>query len=104
MSAAKKPEKITSTFDKIMQDPRRKKQFDKGYREFLLSEIMIELMEENHKTVRNLAKEAGLSPTVIQEIKTGKKTNITLESMSNILQSLDCSLIVKHKKQEYVLV
>ena len=56
---------LLSTFEREMLDPDFKEQFDKEYNEFLLSETIKELMESGHKSVRKLAKESGLSPTVI---------------------------------------
>jgi ribosome-binding protein aMBF1 (putative translation factor) len=38
----------------------------------VLSELILALMENDGKSVRELAKEVGLSPTVIQKIKSGK--------------------------------
>lgn len=48
-----------TTFDRLMQDPKFKDEFKKGYNEFLISEFMIEKMEEENISVRELAKEAS---------------------------------------------
>ena len=56
-----KAEKM-STFDKLMQDPEWKSSFEKGYEKFLISEFLIEAMEENNISVRKLAEKAG-APT-----------------------------------------
>ena len=45
-----------TTFDRLMQDPNFKDEFEKGYNEFLISEFMIEKMEEENISVRELAK------------------------------------------------
>ena len=65
-----------STFERIMKDKNRKVQFEKGYRHFLLSELIIALMENDHKSVRQLAKEAKLSPTVVQSIRSGQQKDL----------------------------
>ena len=39
-----------STFEREMQDDKFRESFKKGYREFLLSEVILSLMEESHKT------------------------------------------------------
>ena len=90
-----KKNKTISTFDRLMNDPERKKQFDEGYKEFLLSELLLSIMEEDEISVRALAKEAGVSPTVIQDIRSGKKDNITLKKFSDIMKSLGYKLYVK---------
>ena len=46
-----------STFEKEMQDPQFKAEFEKEYQEFLISEFLIEAMEKEHISVRKLAKE-----------------------------------------------
>ena len=78
-----------STFDQLMQDPKWKTEFEKGYEKFLISEFMIEAMEENHISVRKLAKEAGVSPTIIQNMRSGKSKNISINTLSPILSTLN---------------
>ena len=68
--------KPRSTFDKEMQDPHFRAEFEREYANLLLSELIIALMEEDGKSVRQLAKEAGLSPTVIQKIRSGKQKDM----------------------------
>ncbi|OGT54403.1 MAG: hypothetical protein A3F17_01300, partial [Gammaproteobacteria bacterium RIFCSPHIGHO2_12_FULL_41_15] len=64
--------KKISTFEREMKNASFRKKFEKEYKEFLLSEIIIALMENDNKTVRKLAEEVGLSPTVIQKLRSGK--------------------------------
>ncbi len=78
-----------STFDKLMQDPKWKTEFEKGYEKFLISEFIIEAMEENHISVRKLAKVAGVSPTIIQNMRTGKSKNISINILAPILSALN---------------
>jgi DNA-binding Xre family transcriptional regulator len=94
-----KSEKNLSTFDKLMQDPKWKAGFEKGYEKFLLSEFLIEAMEENKISVRKLAKKAVVSPTLIQNLRSGKRSNISLNTLSPILSALHYKLeFVKEKK------
>ena len=51
--------KIQTTFDKWMTDPEIKGHFDKGYRNLALSELILALMKNDGKSVRELAKEVG---------------------------------------------
>jgi DNA-binding Xre family transcriptional regulator len=80
--------KQLTTFDRIMQDPKRKKQFEKGYNEFLVNEFLLEAMEENHISVRKLAEKASVSPAIIQRIRSGESSNITLKKLTNIMTVL----------------
>ena len=79
--AKKTTTKKSSTFDRIMRDPERKKQFEREYKDLVLSELLLALMENDEKSVRLLAKEAGLSPTVIQNIRSGKQKDIKLDNI-----------------------
>lgn len=73
-----------TTFDRLMQNPKFKAEFEKGYNEFLISEFMIEKMYEENISVRELAKEAKVSPTAIQNLRSGNaeavKSNYIPES------------------------
>ena len=73
-----KPSRPASTFDRIMKDPKRRRKFDSNYRSFLLSEVIHGLMDEEGKSVRELAREVGISPTVIQDIRSGGRSNVTI--------------------------
>lgn len=64
--------KLKTTFDKWMADPKVKKHFDRKYKDVVLSEIFLALMDNDDKSVQELAKEVGLSPTVIQNLRSGK--------------------------------
>lgn len=94
-SAAKKQ---ISTFDRIMQDPKRREQFEKGYNEFLVNEFLLEAMEENHISVRKLAEKASVSPAIIQRIRTGGSSNITLKKLSDIATVLGYRINFKKMK------
>ena len=81
-----------TTFDRLMQDPNFKDEFEKGYNEFLISEFMIEKMEEENISVRELAKEAKVSPTTIQNLRSGNAENVKYKTLSNIMQKLGYTL------------
>lgn len=87
--------KIDSTYDTIVKDKKRKANVEREYQELLLSELMIAAMEKDDVSVRELAKEAGLSPTIIQELKTGKRTNITLETFNRVLNAIGYQITIK---------
>jgi DNA-binding Xre family transcriptional regulator len=77
-----------STFEKEMQDPQFKAEFEKEYQEFLISEFLIEAMEKEHISVRELAKETGVSASMIQKLRSGENTNISLKKLVLLLSAL----------------
>lgn len=80
---------MATTFDVfINNDPGEKELFEKEYNEFLLSEFVLEKMEEEHISIRTLAKRAGVSPTVIQKIRSKNAEKIHYRTFSNVLNSL----------------
>jgi len=54
-----------------LRKPGFKKAFDEGYKELLLSELVLASMAKDTKSVRQLAGELGLSKTVIQNLRSG---------------------------------
>lgn len=91
--------KKLSTFDQEMKDPAFKKSFEEGYKEFLWSELLIDLMEEGQKTVRGLADEVGLSPTVIQKLRTGKQEDLKMKNFVNIAEACGYHLVLEKGSQ-----
>lgn len=61
--------KQKSTFERIMEakTPAQRKKYEEGYRDFLLSEMILAAMEEDDISVRKLAKLANISSTIVQE-------------------------------------
>lgn len=80
--------KTMSTFEKEMQDTHFKAEFEKEYQEFLISEFLIEAMDKEHISVRKLAKETGVSASMIQKIRSGKNINISLNKLVSLLSAL----------------
>lgn len=81
-----------STFDEFMEDSEQKKLFDEEYSKFLLSEFLLEAMEEEHVSVRKLSKESGVSTSIIQNIRSEKATNVTLNTILSLASSLGYKL------------
>ncbi len=81
---------MASTFDEfITNDPKQKALFDKEYEEFLLSEFIIEKMEEENLSVRSLAQKASVSPTVIQKLRNNDSAEkITYSTFLSVIKSL----------------
>ncbi len=81
-------ELIMTTYDRLMKNPKFKAEFEKGYNDFLISEFMIEKMEEEKISVRELAKKTKVSPTTIQNLRSGKADSVKLKTLTNVLQNL----------------
>ncbi len=89
-----------SFFDKWKDDPEYKKDYDIEFREFALSELMLALMEDDSKSVRKLAEMAGVSPTTIQNLRSGKKTDVKFKNFLSIVEACGFGLeLVKGDKR-----
>lgn len=96
-----KGKKEVSTYERLIQeDPAFEKDVEKEYREFILSELLLAVMEEDQVSIRKLAKEAGVSPSLIQDLRTGKKDNLTFRSFSNIMEALGYDIILKKRRKK----
>lgn len=89
--------KTKSTYEKFIENKKQKRLLDREYRELLISELLLAAMKEDHLSVRKLATEADVSPTIIQNLKSGKKTNITIDTLSRILDVIDYQIILAPK-------
>jgi DNA-binding Xre family transcriptional regulator len=92
---SKKTKTCLTTYERLTQDPIRKAKIKKEYQQLLLSELLIALMEEDNVSVRKLAKEAGISPSIIQDVRSGKKENITLKSFASIAAALGYGIVLE---------
>ena len=95
----KKINKTVSTFDRIMKDKKRKDEFEEKYKLFLLSEFLIYEMEKEKLSVRRLSKKAGLSTSIIQNIRAGTKKNVTLQTLSEIAHSFGYDVVLQKGKK-----
>jgi len=89
--------KTKSTYERFTENKKQKILLDKEYRELLISELLLAAMQEDHISVRKLAAEAEVSPTIIQSLKSGKKTNITIDTLSRILDVIGYQIILAPK-------
>jgi DNA-binding Xre family transcriptional regulator len=94
----KKRSKPLSTYEREMRSSTFKKAFEKEYKEFALQELLTSMAEGDEKSVRVLAQEAGLHPNAIQNLRSGKTTDIKLTSFLKIAGAYGFSLqLVKGK-------
>ncbi len=89
--------KTKSTYEQFIEDKKQKRLLDKEYRELLISELLLAAMKEDHISVRKLAIEAAVSPTIVQSLKSGKKTNITIDTLSRILDVIGYQIVLVPK-------
>ena len=92
-----------STFDRLNKNTKFKKAFAKEREELFLSELVAALMEEDNKTVRALAEEANISPTIIQKLRTGKQTDVKISNFMKILKIFGYHIEIVKKSKRIVL-
>ncbi len=80
--------KSKSTYEKFIEDTEQKTILDEEYKELLLSELVSAAMAGDRVSVRKLAAMAGVSPTIIQGLRSGVRTNITISTLSRILDAI----------------
>jgi transcriptional regulator with XRE-family HTH domain len=87
---------METTFDKfINRNPKEKEIFEKEYNDFLISEFVLQKMEEENISIRTLAKNAGVSPTVIQKMRSKNSEKITYRTFSNVLNTLGYKISIE---------
>jgi len=87
---------METTFDKfIASDQNEREKFDREYTDFLLSEFVLEKMEQENISVRALAKKAGVSPTIIQKIRSKDAEKINYRTFSTVLNTLGYKICIE---------
>lgn len=95
--------KPLSTFERKMKNRKFKKAFEKGYKELLFSELMMSAMEGDDMSVRKLAKEAGISPSVIQNLRSGKQHDIKVSNLIKIAHAFGFEVILERGDERLTL-
>ena len=85
--------KKESTVDRFLSNSEEKEKFEKEYMQFLFSELILEAMEEESISVRELSKKAGVSTSVIHHLRTLKPINITMKTLISLLKALGYQLV-----------
>jgi ribosomal protein S3 len=87
---------METTFDKfINKDPKEREIFEKEYHDFLISEFVLQKMEEENISVRIRAKNAGVSPAVIQKMRSKNSEKIPYRTFSNVLNTLGYKISIE---------
>jgi hypothetical protein len=97
--------KIKSTVDnfKASLNQKEKRAFDEEYKELLLSEMILAAMEEDHVSVRRLAKLANVSPTIVQSMRSGIKKDFNMGSFFKVLNGLGFKVFIERNGQQIQL-
>ena len=95
-----------STYDELMEDPKFKEAYEKSYRELVLSELLLAIMVEDHISIRSLAEHAGISPTIIQDLRSGKRDNLTLKTFSSLIHAyrVDTQRVCFHRRMGFSIL
>ena len=92
---------VLSTYERLIhEDAEFEKDLEKRSREFILSELLLAVMEEDHLSIRKLANEAGVSPSLIQDLRSGKKDNLTFKSFSHIIDALGYDIVLEKRNKK----
>ncbi len=92
--------KLGPAFDGFLSSPDFTKDYEKEFKEFALSELMLAIMEDDGKSVRKLAELSGLSPTAIQNMRSGKVKDVKIGNFISIAEACGYELeLVKGKKR-----
>jgi DNA-binding Xre family transcriptional regulator len=99
----KKRKNRKSTYEKEMENPKFRKLFEKEYEELCLSELILAMMAEDNVSVRKLAKEINVAPSVIQSVRSGEHSNMTLRNFIKLISALGGEVKIK-KGKDYLPV
>ena len=93
--------KAKSTYDRYLENltPKQRQKHEEEYIDLILSELLIAAMEEDDISVRELAKVAGVSPTIVQGIRSQTRKHVSVQSFFKILNSMGCTFMVERNGQ-----
>lgn len=82
--------KIKSTVDTLIDSlsQKERKKFDEEYKELVLSELILAAMEKDNVSVRKLAEIAGVSPTIVQAMRSGTRKDFSMQTFFKVLRGL----------------
>lgn len=82
--------KIKSSVQELIDSlsPAERKQYNEEYKEFVLSELILAAMAKDNVSVRALAKMAGVSPTIVQAMRSGSKKDFSMQTFFKVLRGL----------------
>src|SRR5205823_709191 len=93
----------TSSVERWMRRPGFKAALEKEYKELMLSELVLAIMAEDTKSVRQLANELGISKTVIQNLRSGAQTDMKLSNFVKLTHAYGYHLVLEKEDQRIPL-
>ena len=92
--------KNKSTVERFSEIKENKALLEKEYNDLMVTEILLEAMERDNVSVRKLSKMAGVSPTIIQGIRSGEKKNLNINTLNRILGAIgyEIAFVPKQKR------
>ncbi len=92
--------KFGSVFQQWINEADFEVKLDEELKEFSLSELLLAIMEEDQKSVRKLAEMAGVSPSSVQDLRSGKAKDVKLKNFLNIVDACGYGVeLVKGEKR-----
>ena len=87
-----------TTYEKEMQNPEFRELFEKERSALEISEFLAEQMAKQGFSVRKLAEKSGVSATVIQDIKSGRRKNIEYATLKPLIRTLGFRIEFKKER------
>ena len=84
-----------STLERKLQNPEFRDIYEEELKQFAFSELLLAMMDEDEISVRKLAKMAGISPSVIQKLRTGEQTDLRLSNFMNIAKQFGYKIVLE---------
>ena len=96
--------KIKSTYEKFVEalTPEERLDYEKGYRELLISEMLIAAMQKDEVSVRELAARAGVSPTTVQNLRSGASDS-AVRSLFEVFKALGYAIVAEKDDERFCL-
>ena len=69
------------------------------YKELMLSELVLAIMAQDSKSVRELARELGVSKTVIQNLRSGGQSDMKLSNFVKFTRAYGYDLVLEKDGQ-----
>ena len=100
--AKTKTRKPPSTVRRWLQKPGFKAAVGREYKELMLSELVLAIMAQDNKSVRQLANELGVSKTVIQNLRSGEQSDMKLSNFVKLTHAYGYDLVLEKEGQRIV--
>ena len=69
----------------------------------LFSELLISIMESDDKSIRDLAAKARISPSVIQDLRSGKQKDTKVSNLIKIAESFGYEVVLQKGDERLAL-